>query len=272
MNKDIFEFRDYKAYLKHWIAKKPGKGRGLQSQIATHLGCQSVYVTQVLNTGANFSLEQAEGLNQYLGHTYEEGHFFLLLLELARAGTPALRKRFQTEIDKILNQRLILKDRVDIKKSLDPVDQATYYSSWYYAAIHVAASVPNLNTRDALMHHLQLTSETINEALQFLISVGLLEKKGDHYTQGVTRLFLGKDSPMIKKHHTNWRMQSIQALDQGIDKNLHFSTVVSLSNSDLLLIKEKLVKSIEDCRAIIRDSKEEKLCAFTVDFFELGKS
>lgn len=269
MNKDIYDFRDYKAYLKYWIAKKPGKGRGIQTQIANQIGCQTGYVSQILTSNANFSLEQAEGVNQYMGHTYEEGHFFLLLVELTRAGTNDLKKRFQIEIEKILHQRLIFKDRVDIKKSLEPVDQATYYSSWYYAAIHVAVSVPTLRTRDAIIAYFGLTIETANEALTFLTSVGLLEKHGDQYIQGVARLFLGKDSPMIKKHHTNWRLQAMHALDLGIDKNLHFSTVVSLSKSDLLAIKEKLVKAIEETRAIIKDSKEEKVCCFNLDFFDL---
>jgi uncharacterized protein (TIGR02147 family) len=269
MKKDIYDFRDYKAYLKYWVAQKPGKGRGLQTQMANKIDCQTGYVSQVLNTGANFSLEQAEGINQFIGHTYEEGHFFILLVELSRAGTVDLKKRFQNEIDKILNQRLILKDRVDIKKSLEPVDQATYYSSWYFAAIHVAISIPSLQTREALMKYLGLSGETVNEALSFLTSVGLLDKKGDHYTQGVARLFLGKDSPMIKKHHTNWRMRAIHSLDVSLDKNLHFSTVVSLSQDDLLAIKEKLVKAIEDTRAIIRESKEEKVCCFSLDFFNL---
>lgn len=269
MNKDIFEFRDYKAYLRHWIAQKPGKGRGLQTQLANKIGCQTGYVSQILNSGANFSLEQAEGINQFIGHNYSEGHFFLLLVEVARAGSNDLKKRFQTEIDKILNQRLVLKDRVDTKKTLEPVDQATYYSSWYYAAIHVAVSVPGLQTHEALVKYFGLSRETITDALSFLTSIGLLDKKGDHYSQGVTRLFLGKDSPMIKRHHANWRMRAMHALDLGIDKNLHFSTVSSLSKSDLLLIKEKLVKVIEETRAIVRDSKEEALCVFNLDFFDL---
>lgn len=270
MIKDIFDFRDYKAYLKHWMAQKPGKGRGLQTKIANRIGCQTGYVSQILNSSANFSLEQAEGINQFIGHSYEEGHFFLLLVELSRAGTNDLKRRFQIEIDKILNQRLILKDRVDIKKSLEPVNQAIYYSSWYYAAIHVAVSVPSLQSREALTQYFGLSGGVVNEALSFLTSVGLLEKKGDRYTQGVTRLFLGKDSPMIKKHHTNWRMRSIHALDMAIEKNLHFSTVVSLSKDDLLQIKEKLVKAIEDARSTIRESKEETICCFNLDFFELG--
>lgn len=98
------------------------------------------------------------------------------------------------------------------------MDQATYYSSWYYAAIHVAVSVPSLQSREALTQYFGLSGGLVREALSFLTSVGLLEKKGERYTQGVTRLFLGKDSPMIKKHHTNWRMRSIHTLDMAIEK------------------------------------------------------
>ena len=156
MNKDIFDYRDYKVYLQAWIARAPGKGWGLQTQMAIKMGCQTGYVSQVLNGNANFSLEHAETLNQYIGHNEEEGRFFILLVEWARAGTVDLRKRFQNEIERILQQRLVLKDRVDIKKSLEPVDQATYYSAWYYAAIHVAVSVPELRTRESLMQYFGL--------------------------------------------------------------------------------------------------------------------
>lgn len=269
MNKDIFEFDNYKLYLRHWIAQKPGKGRGFMTKIAQALHCQSGYVSQVLSGSAHFSAEQAEALNQFLGHNYEEGHFFHLLLSRARAGTGELKKRCEIEIERVLQQRLLFKDRVDIKKSLDISDQATYYSSWYFAAIHVAVSVPELRTKEALSKYFQLDMPVINEAVDFLISVGLLKKIGDEYSQGVTRLFLGKDSPMIRKHHTNWRIRSISSLDRGLDKDLHFSSVVSLSKKDTLLLKERFMKFIEEFRAIVRESKEEDVCCINVDLFSL---
>ena len=271
MKKSIFEFSYYKAYLRYWLDHQIGKGRGLQTAMAKHMGCQTAYVSQVLKDQANFSLEQADSLNSFLQHDKDESEFFLLLVEKERAGTKSLKQRFVSQIDKILQQRLVLKNRVDIKQSLGTEEQAIYYSSWYYAAIHVAVGVPGLNNKESLREYFSLNSEVINQALEFLCQVSLLQKQGDEYHTGVARLFLGNDSPMIKKHHNNWRLQAIQSMEQNLSKNLHLSTVVSLSQKDMLLVKEKLVNAIEEARATIRESKEESLCCLNLDFFELKK-
>ncbi len=170
----------------------------------------------------------------------------------------------------MVEQHLQLKARFEIKKTLDPVAQVTYYSSWYYAAIHVAASVPALNSSSALSSYFQLPHNVVAEALQFLLSIGMLEKNGDRYSQGVSKLFLGKDSPMLRRHHANWRMRAVHDLDCGLDKNLHFSTVVTVAKNDFTRIQERLIKYIEEIRTEIRGSGEEQVCAFNVDFFELS--
>ena len=198
MKKEIFDFKDYKSYLNNWISQQKSNGRGIKSAIAKAANCQTAYVSQVMNENAHFSLEQAVVISSYLNHNDEETQFFLLLVQYARAGNQALRQQLKNNMQKILEQRSNLKERVDIKKSLDPVDQATYYSSWYYAAIHVAVSIPNLRSLEALSEYFSLDTKTTIKALNFLCSVGLLQKKGNEYNQGVTRLFLGKDSPMIK--------------------------------------------------------------------------
>ena len=92
--KAIFEYTDYKAFLESWIASRPQGGRGIKSKMAQAMRCQLAYLSQVLNGPAHLSLEQAEALNGILDHSHEEGDFFLLLLQRARAGTPGLRKHF----------------------------------------------------------------------------------------------------------------------------------------------------------------------------------
>lgn len=269
MNKSVFEFTNYKLYLQHWLTGLPGSGRGMQAKIAKAIGCQSGYVSQALNTSAHFSLEQAEALNAFLGHTQEEANFFLLLVQFNRAGTPALKNRLKQQLDQALAQHLDFKNRIDIKKSLESVDQSTYYSAWYYAAIHVAISISSLRTREALASYFNLSPETTSEVLNFLVSVGLLEKKGAEYFQGVSRLFLDKQSPMIRKHHNNWRIRAIHSLDKGIQKNLHFSSVLTVKTSDIPIIQEQIIQSVEAIRTLVRESPEEEVCAFNVDFFRL---
>ena len=269
MKKTLFEYLDYKKYINERIANSPGKGRGIKLKIAEHLSCQTAFVSQVLNSSPNFSLEQAIKLNVFFDHTKEEARFFLLLIQLERAGSKDLQNFFQSEIDEILAQRLDLKNRIEIKTTLKKLDQQIYYSSWLYACIHMLIAIPETQTPQAISKYLSLSKEKVIEILEFLEETGLAQKKGSHYEIGVTKIHLTKDSPQIQRHHTNWRMQAIHSIDINNPEDLHYSTVVSMAQSDIPKVKEILIKAIEECRSVIRESKEEKIQSICLDFFRV---
>lgn len=267
MRKELFDYTDYKLYLNEQIKASPFKGRGMKLKLADHLNCQSAFVSQVLNSHPHFSLEQAVKVNEFFGHTKEEARFFLLLLQLARAGSEDLRSFFRAEMKEVLDKRGDLKNRIDIKKNLRPVDQQVYYSSWHYAAVHILLTIKEFQRIEDISKRLNLPREKVIEILNFLVATGLAKNLGTHYEPGVTRIHLSKDSPQIQRHHTNWRLRAIEAIDQNLDKNLHFSTVVSMSTKDVPVIREILIKAIEDCRKVIKDSKEEQLESICIDLF-----
>jgi uncharacterized protein (TIGR02147 family) len=267
MKKTLFEHADYKAYLKDRIENSPSKGRGMKLKIAEFISCQTSFVSQVLNGEANFSLEQGIKLNSFFDHTKEEGRYFIFLLHSERAGSTELRAFLKDEMKEITDKRSDLKNRIDIKNSLKKVDQQVYYSSWMYACIHIMTSIPQFQTPLAISKHLNLPREKVMEVLTFLEETGLAQKNGPRYEIGVTKIHLSKDSPQIQRHHTNWRMQAINAVDMNRPEDLHYSTVVSMAASDVPQVKEVLIKSIEECRKIIRESKEEKVQTICIDFF-----
>jgi uncharacterized protein (TIGR02147 family) len=265
----VFEFTSYKAYLLAWIQSRPHQGRGERSRIAVTLRCQLAYVSQVLNGPAHFSFEQAEALNQLLNHTDDEADFFHLLVQLERAGTSALKSRIQRKIKKILNDRLILRNRLEFEETLSREDQAIYYSSWYYAGVHVAVAIPALQTREALVRALRLPVSRVTQILEFLVSRGLVEESKGRYSTGNTRIHLESDSPMIAKHHVNWRMQAVQAIEKESADELHYSSVITASEGDIPRIREVLVKAIEQIREIVKPSKDEALYCYSLDLFNL---
>lgn len=271
MKKNVFEYRDYKLYLNDFIKSQPRNGHGVQSKIATLLSCHSAYVTQVLKKDAHFSLEQAEILNPFLRHTNDEADFFILLVQSGRAGTQSLRERIDRQMKHILEKRQLLKKRFSGNVELKEVDQMTYYSHWYYCATHILTSIDKYQTIEALASRLSLSSERVVGILQFLESVGLIQVKAGKYKYcGNDFLFLGNDSPLLPRHHTNWRMYAISSLGNVENNDLHFSTVVSLSDKDVLKIKEKMITEIESTRKIIRDSPEEDIYCYNLDFFKVG--
>lgn len=270
MDKQIFGFTSYKTYLQHRAGAKRQR-RGVRSAMAEILKCQPTYISQVLNGDADFSPEQAEALNRFFGHTQDEALFFMLLVQKERAGTHALKQFIQKQIDEILTKRMAISQRLGQKAVFTPEQQSIYYSSWHYAAIHVALTVPSLRTIDALTKQFRVSPKKVKDVLQFLVESGLAQTNGVEYETGAVQIHLGNDSRNIVKHHSHWRQQAIESLDREEVMDLHYSTIVSLSRQDIARIKDRILEEIKADQAIIKDSKEEELYAYTIDFFSMKR-
>lgn len=271
MSKTVFDFDSYKDYLNFLVGPRD-KRAGLRSTMAKTLNCQPTYVSQVLYGHAHLSLEQGDTLSDYFGHSRDEKHFFLLLIQKERAGTKRLESFFDEEMQALKNRRLVLTERLGTKGSLNPVQQATYYSSWQYAAIHIALTIPDLRQVANLSKFFNIPRKRVVTVLDFLCSSGLAIQKGSEYHAGKVQVRVGNSSPEIIKHHTHWRMQAIDSLERETLKELHYSGIVSLSKKDVLKIKDQTLQFIQDAIKVIRDSKEEELYCLNIDFFNTGKN
>ena len=268
---DIFDFQDYRRYLNHFISQQPRQGRGLKNKMALFLGSPTSHISQVLSGKTHFTLEQSEELNVFLQHTEDEAHFFLLLVQTGRAGTVNLKKRLDKERQSILKKRSFLKERLGVSSSVSEQDQVQFYSSWIYAAVHVLTTVPQYQTKDAISSYFHFSPKQIAEVLAFLERTNLVKKnlKGGYET-GLSRIHLGSDSKLISKFHTNWRIKAIQSFElQDVQEQLHYSSVVSLAERDVGIIKNLLIKAISETKAIIKDSPPEILHSFNLDFFRV---
>lgn len=267
--KDIFNFSHYRPYLQGRL--EAAGARGSKAAIAQAMGVQATYVSQVLQDKAHLSLEQAEAANSFFQHTQQEGHFFLLLIQKDRAGTKSLRQYFQKQIDEVLSSRMVLTERLEKFQQISDEDRGWYYSSWIPAALHIATTIPTLRTPESLSSALQLPVEKILGTLEKLESIGLVRKNGLEYFPGIQQIRLGNDTHHILKHHMNWRLQAMSSLDREKLSELHYSAVVSLSQKDVLKIKDNILEFIKENLAIIKDSKEEELYVLNFDFFDLKK-
>ncbi len=268
--KQVYEFVDYKRYIKATLSL--GKGRtGNRSKLASHLSCQSAHVSQVLNGHTHFSLEQAFKINSFLGHDHDESHFFLLLVQANRAGSRELENHFRAQIDEILKRRSLINNRLETNRKIPDEAQARYYSSWYYLAIHMAISIPELQNKESLSSYFGLPIEVVSETLNFLLNHGLAEFEQGRYKIGASHIHLGGDADNINKHHTNWRVQVMSSLPVTKSTDLHYSVVFSLSRKDAEGIKERFIQTIRANLEDVGPSKEEVLFSTCLDFFELKR-
>jgi uncharacterized protein (TIGR02147 family) len=261
---NLFENRDYKTYLVKQLEK-----RGERNRLATALRCHNGYISQVLKGSAHFSLEQAEIVNEFLGHTKDQANYFLLMVQYARSGTKSLREHFSEQMSALGEKQFVLKDRLRYQKVLSREDQVTYFSSWHYGAVHVLVSVPGCHTASGISEYLGLPLEKVREILGFLESLALVKSEGKRYGIGPTSIHLEKDSSMIAKHHTNWRLKAIQSLDSQNREDLHYSSVITASVDDSVKIREVMVRAIEEIRRLVRESPNEASYSYALDFFSM---
>jgi uncharacterized protein (TIGR02147 family) len=271
-DKNLFEYKTYKAYLLALGGAKNSR-RGEKSRFAQMAGCQPTYMSQVLHGKAHLSAEQAERLSRHLHHSPEEKNFFLLMLSKDRAGTTELKNFYQQQMDLILEKRLNVKDRLALEKNkLSEEERAIYYSSWQYAAIHIALTVPELQTREALVQHFQISHERLDVVLDFLVKVGLAETTKTGFVTGLNHIFIDRNSPFIFNHHANWRAQAVESLEKEKIQDLHYSGVFSLSRDDIQKLKDRTLEHIKANLDTVLASKEEEICVYTIDFFNLKKA
>lgn len=265
----VFDYQDYRDYLMSWVQRQPKGGRGVKSIMAQAVNCQLTYVSRVLNGKADFSLEQTESISRLLGHTEEEADYFILLVQHARSGSVTLKNHFKRKIAEALNRRLVLKDRFKVKMELTAEEQATYYSRWYYVAIHILLSIPEFQSKEAIARYLDIPVRTVSEMIDFLISTGLAIEENKRLRMGISRIHLGSDSTLLVKHHINWRLQGINSIERlGVEsEDLHYTSVISVSRDDALKLRSLLVNTIEKFNATVKDSADEMPQCLTLDFF-----
>lgn len=248
----------------------PDKRRtGLRKQLSTAMGCQATYLSQVLKGKANLSLEQALNLAKHLGWSESITDFFLLLVQKSRAGTRGLENHFHEKIQVFRAQRTKIENRVANNRSLSGDQKNQYYSSWLYSAIHIALSIPQLQSEEAILSHFCAPAGEIRKILNFLETTNLLKREGSKISIGPTHIHLGKDSDLLNKHLTHWRIRAINSIDTQLKEEVHYSVVMSLSKADVLKCQEIMIQAIEKCNSIVSKSPEETLYCQNIDFFKV---
>lgn len=266
----IFDYTDYRKFLIDALGGE-NKRTGQRGALSRHLGCQTAFLSQVLHGSANFTLEQAFKVNQFFNHEPQAAEFFLLLVQKERAGTHELKAYFQNKLKEILDKRSEINSRISKNRTVSEVDLAHYYSQWYVGAIHVALSIPELQTAAELCRHFQLDESAVRETLDFLVSTGLAKFERQRFSIGPSHIHLPKDSKFIRHLHSNWRFQAIQSLEKRRDEDLHYSVAYTLSREDVRKIRDQILQLIEQNMNVVKPSKEEVLYCNTIDFFELKK-
>jgi hypothetical protein len=263
----VFDFLSHFDYLKARLDPRNSE-RGIKTRFAESLRILPAFLSQVLREKYSLTLEQADLANQFFGHNAEEAEFFLLLTSKDRAGTVSLRKIYERQIQNLLEKRKMVIERLGRKAEISDEGRGVYYSSWLYSAVHVACTIESLRNRKALSAYLGVPDEVLEKVLSFLEENSLLSKSFDSYLPTQNWVRLGKDSPHIVKHHTNWRIKAIQNLEQQTNDDLHYSGIYSIDEKTALQVKDEFLEYLKQQTQTFENAVEEDLYVLGLDFFK----
>lgn len=265
----IFEHNNYLKYIESYIKFLPHQGRGFRTTMAAHLGCKTSFISQVMNGSQDLSVEQAFLLNDLLKHGESEGAYFLNLVQCARAGSKGLKDYYKKEAEKIRSEALRLKNRFDADAVKTKTDEFKYFSSADFAYVHILTTIPQYQTKEALLGKLKMNPNYLTKILDYLMSLGYVIYKKGRYLPGQAILHLPDDSAIIATHHSNWRIQAIKSCQSPEPSDFHYSSIISITEKDFFTIKAMMIKHLEEYRSIINPSDCEKAYSLCFDFYEM---
>lgn len=250
----------------------PRNGHGEFRRIATHLRLHSTMVSQIFRGDRELTAEQAWSLCEYLGLNDLESDYFLALVDLSRAGTESLKQRIRRKLQEIRERALQVGNRLPQAATLTDAEKAIFYSVWYYSAIRLLTSIPEFQSVDALSNRLDLPKSLVSQVVEFLLSVGLCVEEDGKLKMGPSRTHIGADSPLIGRHHANWRFKAIERVgrvSKSSESELIFTSPLTIATRDAAEAREILLQAIEKISARVEGGDPEKLFCLNVDWFEV---
>ena len=124
----------------------------------------------------------------------------------------------------------------------------------------------------AIADHLKLDRPLIAKVVEFLLKHKLIIQEQGRMNMGPQVTHVGHDSPFVNRHHTNWRLKSLQAMENITDLDLYYTGPMALSENAAKEIRKLLVDLVEKSTKKAANSDSEVLRCLNLDWFGVGPS
>jgi len=266
----IFDFEDYKVYVRARIEASPNRGRGELTRISHATGAHKTTLSQVFKGDKELSLEQALKLARYLELNGAETEYFVLLVDAARAGSEDLKKHFEKQLADRREAHRKLINRVTRSRELSSEERSIYYSNWIYSAVRNLTAIEGMGTLPALARRLGLDLRYLEKIVVFLLATGLCVEKKGILSPGPQMTHLEAESPIVARHHGNWRIKAMEHHPVlNSDRELAYTAPMTLSVKDAARIQATLADVVAEVDRVVGPSPSEALYCLNLDWFEV---
>lgn len=267
----IFDFNNDLEILKHLLSlKEENQGRGQMKSFSEKYHIHSTTVSQIFSGTRPPTMEQAFFIADFFDLSDDEREYFLALVQANLAGNHQLTAYFRNKANEIKTraQQIISKVKKDIDLSIE--QKSRFYSSWEYSAVRNAIAIENVTTAEVIAKNLGISKKRTNEIINFLLDSGLLKRK-PKLSVGPKLTHLEPDSPLIKTHHSNWRLKNLETVTNLTESELMYTCPCSISAEDAVKFRKRLLDLIAEFQKILAPSPSEELFCFAIDWVKFSQ-
>lgn len=266
---NIYEYDDYRHCMRKWLESRPKKGRGTAQKLAASLRVSTVLISQILSGTRTLRAEHALGIAKEMGLASRETEYFLLLAQIAQAGTEDYREYLRQKISGLRDGARELKNRVRGEMKLSTHAKATFYSHWLYSAVRLLTDIPESQTVQAIAEKLGVPVSRVGEILDFLVNEKLcIEDKG-RFKMAIKSTHLEAGSPWIYSRQLQWRHNAIHKMDLSRRKDLYYTGPMVLSSQDREWVRERLIQLVHEITERAQASDSQELACLNIDWFSI---
>jgi uncharacterized protein (TIGR02147 family) len=263
----VFSFNDYRKFIRADIASNKGE-RGYQKKLANAAKCRPSYLSQVLNSHIQLTMDQAASLCEFWSFNEDRTEFFLALVQCERSSSKTLKDFLLKKISNLQRKHQQVSERVSPEERVSSRDdRLSYYSNWLFPAVHVLASAKEFQTAEMLAQRLNVPKQLLHTVVDELIRMGFVKEEAGRISSLVRNIHVNRDSPLNISNHFQWRHRSLNKVVEGDPRSVHYSTLYAMSRADIDILREMLLDFIERTRKLVAPSQEEDVVCLLTDFF-----
>lgn len=270
MDLRLYQAESYKEILLRYFFSDETQ-RGALSRAAEFLNCQKSYLSKAIKTEVHLTLEHAYLLAQFLGLSQIDSDYFVNLVAMERAGDKSYREFLEQKLFKLKldhEQSLNAANRIQVME-FSPND-AIYFSSWHWMAIHFLTACAQYQNIPAISSRLGLSQDFVEKILKQLSQWGFVKNELGLWSYVSGGVHLHAASPFTNMNHYQWRTRAIQdAYFSTLDNinSIHFTNVQTVSLKDFHQAKSLLLNTMAQIRELFNPSPADDLAVLTLDLF-----
>lgn len=211
---NIYKFKNYRKALHALIDNEKKINRSFTlKRLAEAMSVHPPYLSNVLQERAQLNSDQLYSLCEYFQLSDDEYDYLFLLIEFERCAVRSRKLKLKEKINNIQNSNSKTENRVKGLNVLSNTNAEAlnnrYITDPDMWIIKIFVSLENCPSPRAIASHLNIHISLVEQALEYLVQIGLIKKEGHRYTVTTKRIHLSKDHPLVLQHHLLMRQKSL---------------------------------------------------------------